>query len=198
MSQAKQRYCRLCGGEIDSRSKRCAKCDKQYFKFTIKTAITAIVCLVAICLLGLNVFQYTRHQEDITALEEQNRTISQNLKEKEIQIALYRKQLQEKDGEIENLEVGIEEYKKQLQEKSDKIENLEVGIDLLEYDLEIMTWQVEFYDKHVVFVSDDGTNIYHNLRCEDFDASYFWAYNVELAEARGNTPCPKCGYNSRG
>lgn len=191
MHQKKQRYCKLCGGEIDLGSKVCAKCNKQYFRFTIKTVLTIIVCIAAICLVGLNVLQYTHYQKEIETLKEHNKTITQNLTEKEKQLEDYKAQLLEKNTEIENLKASIDLIESE-------IENLEVGIDLLEIDLEIMTTQVEFYDKHVVFVSDDGTNIYHNLRCEDFDASYFWAYNVELAEARGKTPCPKCSYNSRG
>lgn len=191
MYQENQRYCKLCGGAIDADSKKCAKCNKQYFKITGATVFAIIVCVVAICLAGINFFQYTRYQADIAALEEQNRTITQELNEKEKQLEDYKTQLLEKNSEIENLEASIDLLE-------NEVENLEVGIDLLEIDLEIMTSQVEFYDKHVVFVSDDGTNKYHNLRCEDFDASYFWAYNVELAEVRGNTPCPKCSYNSRG
>lgn len=189
MYQENQRYCKLCGGVIDADSKRCTKCNKQYFKVTTGLVMTIIVCVIAICLVVLNVLQYTKSKEDIAALEEQNLAITQELGEKEKQLEDYKTQLQEKSSELDNLEASIDQLESE-------IENLEVGIDLLEIDLEIMTSQVEFYDKHVVFVSDDGTNVYHNLRCEDFDTSYFWAFNVELAETRGYDPCPKCSYNS--
>lgn len=54
--------------------------------------------------------------------------------------------------------------------------------------------QVDFYNEHVVFVSDNETYKYHHLGCEDFDPSLysFWAFNVEQAEDIGLSPCSKC------
>lgn len=89
--------------------------------------------------------------------------------------------------------------------KSD-IQILTSQIDALESDLSaerLSTYEklkeivalkrkLEFYDEYIVFVSDDGTSKYHKLSCENFDPSYFWAYNVERAEFMGYIPCDSC------
>lgn len=49
-----------------------------------------------------------------------------------------------------------------------------------------------FYEKYVVFVSDDGTNRYHKYPCRYFDTSSFWAYNTEAAKGKGYKACPYC------
>lgn len=49
-----------------------------------------------------------------------------------------------------------------------------------------------FYERHVVFVSDDGTNLYHKCDCEDFDDSSFWAFNTEQAKSKGYVAHKKC------
>ena len=67
----------------------------------------------------------------------------------------------------------------------DKVENYEDIIDDLENDL-------YFYDRYVVFVPDDGTNIYHKADCYKFDSYYFWAYNVDAAKYKGFSPCNWC------
>ena len=56
----------------------------------------------------------------------------------------------------------------------------------------ILENELNFYERYVVVVSDDGTNLYHKYGCADFDDSYFWAYNVEAAEGRGYVPHKKC------
>ena len=52
--------------------------------------------------------------------------------------------------------------------------------------------KLQFYENNVVVVSDDGTNLYHKYGCEDFDDSYFWAYNKEYAEFKGYVPHKRC------
>jgi len=51
---------------------------------------------------------------------------------------------------------------------------------------------LDFYEKHVVIVGDDGTKKYHKYGCDDLDTSYFWAYNIEAAKDRGYYACSKC------
>ena len=52
--------------------------------------------------------------------------------------------------------------------------------------------KINFFDKHIVFISDDATNIYHKYGCYRFDTTYFWAYNTERAVQLGYSPCDKC------
>lgn len=53
----KVRYCKFCGGEIDSEIKKCTSCGKQYFRMPKRfgVIVLAILCVI---LLGLNVLQY--------------------------------------------------------------------------------------------------------------------------------------------
>lgn len=55
--------------------------------------------------------------------------------------------------------------------------------------------KLEFFDEHVVFVEDDGTNLYHKYDCYRFVGDYYWAYNIEQAIYRGYEPCPRCCEN---
>lgn len=71
---------------------------------------------------------------------------------------------------------------KLMQEKS------ELNVELAE-----LRFDLSFYQNHVVFVDDDGSNRYHkDPECYGFDSSYFWAYNTEAAEDQGYVPCPYC------
>ena len=49
-----------------------------------------------------------------------------------------------------------------------------------------------FMDKHVVFVEDDGTKLYHKYDCIKFSKNSFWAFNVEATKNAGYKPCPIC------
>ena len=50
-----------------------------------------------------------------------------------------------------------------------------------------------FFDAHVAFVENDGTDYYHNYSCSYFKKQSYWAYSINLAIARGYTACPYCG-----
>ena len=52
--------------------------------------------------------------------------------------------------------------------------------------------KVEFIDEYVVFIEDDGTDLYHKYECYRFTGNYFWAYNVEAAIGSGYEPCDHC------
>lgn len=55
--------------------------------------------------------------------------------------------------------------------------------------------KLEFFDEYVVFVEDDGTNLYHKYECDKFKGDYFWAYNTDQAIDIGYEPCPRCCEN---
>ena len=65
-------------------------------------------------------------------------------------------------------------------------------ISSLQFEINDMENKVSFYEQHVVFVSDDGTEVYHKYGCSQFDSSYFWAYNTKAAESKGYEPCGNC------
>jgi hypothetical protein len=73
-----------------------------------------------------------------------------------------------------------------------EIDDLENEIDDLENEIDGLENDLYFYDKHVVFVLNDGTNIYHKVDCYKFGSYSFWAFNVEAAKGRGYRPCSWC------
>ena len=52
--------------------------------------------------------------------------------------------------------------------------------------------QVDFMDKFLVIVLDDGSDYYHTYDCYEKYGGSFWAYNINAAESKGYTPCPDC------
>ena len=52
--------------------------------------------------------------------------------------------------------------------------------------------EIAFYDEYVVFVEDDGTNLYHKYDCSKFTGDSFWAFNVDAAKDEGYKPCSRC------
>ena len=52
--------------------------------------------------------------------------------------------------------------------------------------------KIDFVDEFIVFVEDDGTNLYHKYECFKFKGNSFWAFNVEAAIYEGYTACPYC------
>lgn len=61
-----------------------------------------------------------------------------------------------------------------------------------DYGADINQEKLAFYDECIVFVEDDGTNLYHKYECYRFKSDYYWAYNVEQAVYIGYEPCPIC------
>ena len=87
--------------------------------------------------------------------------------------------------EKENLSVIIKN-------KDIEIDSLETVASQLRSALSSARIQISFFDKHVVFVSDDGTRLYHKYECDNFDTSHFWAFNTEAAINKGYKQCPEC------
>jgi hypothetical protein len=92
---------------------------------------------------------------------------------------------QELRNEISNLE-------NQISTKQSTINRLESKVD----DLEIQVWEnkeiANFVDDYVVFIEDDGTDLYHKFDCYKFKGENFWVLNTEAAIVRDYTACPYC------
>ena len=70
-------------------------------------------------------------------------------------------------------------------ELNDKIEKLNNRIQSNDEKL-------SFYEEYAVCV-DEQSNYYHTYgKCDYFDDSLFWIYNIEAAEDYGYKPCPAC------
>ena len=49
-----------------------------------------------------------------------------------------------------------------------------------------------FVDKYVVFIENDGSELYHKFDCYKFDGESFWVHTINNAERLGYSPCPSC------
>lgn len=74
---------------------------------------------------------------------------------------------------------------------------LNYTISELETQVRKMESKLDFYNDSVVFVLDDGTNIYHRYMCPHWPTGRYsyWAYNPEAAASRGYY---KCSYYDSG
>jgi chromosome segregation ATPase len=140
--------------------------------------------------------------EELTAqLDEAS--LSLKIKDQEIQdlnnkVASLQQSAQnqgQQDGGQKELET-LQMENKQLVALAD---DLEKQIDRLLDDRkglekEIADYQdkADFLDNYVVFVENNGSNLYHTYDCDDFTKSNFWAYSRKLAESQGFNPCPAC------
>ena len=73
-----------------------------------------------------------------------------------------------------------------------KVDGLEDDISDLRSDLREHQDLVNFVDDYVVFVEDDGTNLYHKFDCYKFKGESFWVFNIEAAKGRDYTACSRC------
>lgn len=81
LNEKKYSYCKKCGSAIDSNTKKCSGCGKQYFH--AKTIVPVIVfSLLLIASIGLNIMQYYQRKEAIETVTTQSAKIE--LLEKEI------------------------------------------------------------------------------------------------------------------
>jgi len=78
------------------------------------------------------------------------------------------------------------------QELNTEIDNLIESVGDLENDIWQYKTNANFVDEYVVFVEDDGTNLYHKIDCYRFKRESFWIYNVPTAENYDYSPCPLC------
>ena len=167
-SHAKQRYCKLCGGTIDPATKKCDKCGKQYFRWKYFGRISAIslIVLTIIALITVIVYQNVEYQKTISELNDT--------------IASLTSTVESQEAELSKRSSTILSKLKEIREMDQKLSSLQT--------------EIRFYDKHVVFVPDDGNRTYHMYECYYFRTSdeSFWAYNTEQAIYRGFSPCKYC------
>ena len=82
--------------------------------------------------------------------------------------------------------------KSKIAEQRDEIVELKNRIQELEGTEAASYQKLKFFEDNVVFILDDGTNLYHKYECELFVDGRYWAHNVEYAEYQGYVPCPLC------
>jgi hypothetical protein len=63
-------YCKQCGNQIDSKTRKCSGCGKQYFYLPRVTIIRVIAVTLMVVLVGANVYQYITNQRTEAATSE--------------------------------------------------------------------------------------------------------------------------------
>lgn len=101
---------------------------------------------------------------------------------------------QELQGNIIELEETVDKLERDLTNKKQKVTSLQREVNTLEDQVSENRRLVNFVDTFVVFVEDDGTNLYHKYGCYRFKGNYFWAFNVDAARQQGYFACPNCCY----
>jgi len=71
-------YCKKCGGEVDSVSRKCTKCGKQYFN--AKRCFRIISSVTVVCILCVGIFGWYLYYQEITKYDKLNNEyiVSQN------------------------------------------------------------------------------------------------------------------------
>lgn len=92
----------------------------------------------------------------------------------------------------QELKDEISDLERQVSTKQSTINRLENEVDDLESDLWDYKDLARFVDNHVVFVENDGSDLYHKFDCYKFKGNSFWVYNTEKAVQFDFSPCPNC------
>lgn len=172
-TNGKKRYCKLCGGIINPSTKKCNDCGKQYFrlpKFKFYLSFWIVFLGLIIIIAGL-LFKITEYKTTIDDLQTE---------------------ISEMNATIDQLNASISELTEASNEKEEKLRRFRSLSDMYLSEKNELKQTVDFFNKHVVFVPDDGYRMYHKYGCLLFDDSYFWAYNVEKAQQLGYSPCWLC------
>ena len=74
----KNTYCKLCGNEIDNKTRKCSGCGKQYFHLSKRVYIIALVSIIAVGLIGANLYQYIENNQTIELLNKNLDSMSDN------------------------------------------------------------------------------------------------------------------------
>lgn len=166
------KYCSYCGQAINPVTKKCNGCGKQYFKGISWKAVltTMVIVLFVVSFAGNIVLCFKNVELNKAFIEAQNNADTLSSLQKS------NTDLKEEIAELERKISDLEEENKQY------------------YDYWVDSFnEIAFYDEHIVFVADNGTNLYHKYDCSIFQNSEsFWAYNTEAAEYEGYRPCSNC------
>lgn len=163
----KQRYCKYCGGEINTENNTCSCCGRRFgikrFIPQNKHSLILPLLIISICcniiLGGLYYNFYTQYEKEVTEVSKAQRSVE-----------LLRSQLK-----IAN------EQLKHAQDNADEL--LSQNLDLRD--------ECNFFDENAVIVTTEGRK-YHTYACWHWSGHNIYIYNIENAEAMGYTPCLDC------
>lgn len=85
-----------------------------------------------------------------------------------------------------------DDFSSEKSELTEKLDAIQAENEVLSQELKDSNKQFNEINRLVVFVEDDGTNLYHKFECEKFVGNSFWAYNIDAAIEKGYEPCSLC------
>ena len=98
----------------------------------------------------------------------------------------------ELQSDIVNLERENSALEAENQQLEDDVASLKKSKDTFYSFYDRNHDKLELLDSWVVFVENDGTQLYHKYECNKFVGDDCWAHNIEYAEYLGYKPCPLC------
>lgn len=170
-----KKYCKQCGNPIDSKTKKCTGCGKQYFRLPVITrnVVLAVLAVLAFAIASFSSYQAEQYKVQIESYKNQEAIMNEKIAEMEFTIA-------EKDVLLEEYKSKSSEYKEEVGKLQQEVSNL--------------TEKVSFYDENVVFVTEFDRSVFHKYDCILFKyfKSGFLAYNTDAAISKGIKPCWYC------
>lgn len=179
IQKSNQRYCRLCGGAIDLKSRKCTKCGKQYFslQLTLSKLKKPFLATLVLVLIASNIY------------------LTVSLLNTQRDVAVY----QEEVSILTNDKLAYEE----------RISDLLFQLDDLRHELSELSVQMNaaqkknsFYDRLVVFAyvnkTSSGVEIsYHKYDCPTFQrlissSGLIFAQNAVSADVQDKLTCTYC------
>ena len=138
--------------------------------------------------------------DDLAAAQEELASQARDIDRLEQQVNTYQMQGAQNEQSLrelqeENLRLVDENagYAEQVDALNAQLSKLNSRVSTLQDSNAALQQKSAFFDAHVAFVENDGTDYYHNYSCSYFKKQSYWAYSVNLAIARGYTACPYCG-----
>ena len=128
----------------------------------------------------------------IETLEEQIDQLERDLNASQSSVSQSQYDITSQQQEMELLTAERDELKNAVTNLEGEISQLNTQISQLQASNATYSAKASFMDSYVVFVNNDGSNLYHKYDCSEFTRQNFWAYSRKLAESNGYDPCPKC------
>lgn len=150
--------------------------------------------------------QITQKDDELEKQKEKVTQLSAQLSEKEREVTkleqeinAYRMQGSEIDQSLRELQEDNlalteenEAYAAQVETLEKQIKTLQEKVSTLESRNSTLEQMSSFFDRHVVFIENDGTGYYHSYWCSRFKKQSYWSYSTNLAISQGYEPCPDC------
>ena len=177
---------------------------RRYHRMVRAIVSLALVCAVLAGCCAFGVYYYlTHYQRDRNRLRVQAEELASQARDidrLEQQVNTYQMQGAQNEQSLrelqeENLRLVDENagYADQVDALNAQLSKLNSRVSTLQDSNAALQQKSAFFDAHVAFVENDGTDYYHNYSCSYFKKQSYWAYSVNLAIARGYTACPYCG-----